>query len=224
MAPRWTFSHARDATDLAAIVLAEPEPRPVRMHGYDARSVLLLLLVVASLAAVLAGMMSLRSGSGGSADAPVTARPSALASLDDEPVADAATATTSLADTIAPDGASTLRTAPAGIALGVGRITATPDPARGSLVIRVAVANAGTNALVAATGARLVVLIDDQVIGTTPLGTLAARRGRVVAAVSTYACVPGRHVVTAIADATSRVSHAAGSNVARSVELTVTCP
>lgn len=218
MAPRYTFTHARDTPDLAAIVLAEPEPRANRLPGYDARSVLLLVLVVAALAAVVVGTMSVASGSDGPTAARADAKPSALASLDATDVTtDGAASTAQAAATVAP-------TAPLGIALGIGRITATPDRLQGALVVRVAVTNTGTDALVASSGAQLLVLIDDRVIGATSLGALDARQGRVVASVSTYDCTPGRHAVTAIADATSRVRHALGSDVARSAELTVTCP
>jgi len=236
MEPRRTYTHAPD--DLAAIVLAQPdEGRLERIRSYDARSVLLLALVVAALAMVVAGLMTRGD------DSPVTVPGSQTTSRVDSATVDApptgsgtgdapangaagaAEATTVTgADATRQGAAATPAAAPNGIALEVGRITATPDAARGALVLRATVTNRGTDALVAGNGARLLVLVDDQVAGTATMGQLAAGGARATYSVSTYTCTPGRHVVTVIADATSRVRHATGVDVARSAELTITCP
>jgi hypothetical protein len=224
-------SHARppvrDTPDLAAIVLADAPARRGRtyLRGYDARSVLLLTLVVAVLAAVVAGTMTFGSSRsaadaklpGGSPIGAVGASGSSSAAAQANPGAGAeAGRSSSTASTAASP-------VPGGVALAVGRITATPNVGHGSMVIRVAVTNTGTSALLASSGARLLVLLDDQIVGNTGLQSTQGHVGHSTYSLTVPSCTTGRHVVTAITDPSSRVRDAVGSNGARSTELTLVC-
>lgn len=216
--------------DLASVILEAP---PRARRTYDARSALLLALVVAVLTMVVAVTMGLRTSDGTSArslpsdSAPRSAGMTGANHATSTTGAAGAKGATGVADatgsTSSPARDDQTRSV-AGIALAIGRITATPDTASGGMIVRVGVANAGRDALPAGRGAELLLLVDDQVVGRQPLRSLAGSGAHATFAFTVPTCSSGRHAVTAIADATSRVRDAAGSNGARSRELTFDCP
>lgn len=204
-------THSNDPTrtaDLAAIVLgdgarlraeAAPEQVPVA-HGsaaaevdgrYDVRSVLVLALVVAALAAVVGWTTSLGH---------------------DERIAPIATSTKPSA---APDAvtrrpavtpAARAVVAPRGVDLVPGRIVASRSGSGGGIV-RVAVANRGREAYEGTVGAQVLLLVDGQVAGTESLGRLDAGESTTVE-FALDSCPSGTPALVAVVDPAARVREA----------------
>jgi hypothetical protein len=194
-------------TDLASLVLADERAR--RSHerrgrggggaflarsglsdGYDARSVLVLALVVASLAAVIGWTMTVGVGD--------PAPPSHASN------GAAGAAPAAATNTTAPT-ASTHATVPArhGIDLRVNQVTTARSDAGGG-VIRVSVRNAGTVDGDASLGTQLVVLLDGAVVGERSLGGIAANSSATTE-VGLDTCPSGRHSIAVIVDPRSAI-------------------
>ncbi|MCW2949622.1 MAG: hypothetical protein JWN41_635 [Thermoleophilia bacterium] len=238
MAARSTTHDLPAAADLASIVLAAPAQSKNRSH--DARSVLLLAIVVAVLVMVVAAMWGLAVRTDVSAKpsvTPISAGQGAQASSERSSRSSvaphkrhksaAAASGTAAADTAAGAGSTTAtltRDAAAHVALLVGRITATPDAQSGTVVVRAAVKNVGALPLATEEPARLLVMIDDHVAGSVALGRLGPRGARTTYAVTAQHCSAGRHAVTVIADATAQIAGADTSGSTRTADLTFDCP
>jgi len=232
----------RDQLDLASIVLAdarERRTRPAAMRlgsyledrgtgstsGYDARSVLVLAIVVAALAMVVGWTAtSVRSDP--------TPTGTVTGSL---PKATAGAVGSGATSTRDGDGTGTTIGATAGAGsvdatplvmpgpnLVLGRITMARS-SNGSPVLRVAVANAGNAAITAAAGAELLMLVDGDVVGTSALGAIAADGGRAIVDVPLTSCFGGPHAVTAVVDTSAVVREVDERDNASSRSLQIVC-
>jgi hypothetical protein len=185
--------------DLASIVLADERAR--RRHerrgeggggaflarsglrdGYDARSVLVLALVVAALAAVVGWTTTVGMGD--------TTTPTAQRS----------TATVASTPKVAAPAVAPVRQ---GIELKVGQVT-TARSSSGGAVIRVSVANAGTVDGDTRIGTKLVVLLDGAVVGERALGGIAAGSSATTE-LGLDSCPSGRHTIAVIVDPRSAI-------------------
>lgn len=204
--------------DLAAIVLADararsarggagsadgsrrphPELAPVvlRTAPYDARSALVLAIVVAAMAAVVGWFTA-----GGRdqvptppSTQPVERRGTTLGAGVHGPVrADEGPGT------LAADSAQPPAPAPRGVDVAVGRVTASRSGAGGGIV-RIAVANQGSDALDASAGGLQVsVLLDGVPVGERVLGAVPAA-GTAATELSLDSCPSGRHALVVVLD------------------------
>lgn len=189
-------SHARGADpDLAAIVLAErpapraaavePEPARAGTHppGFDARSVLVLALVVATMAGVIGWATSAVSEPPLAASAGGSSAPEGPARVAGPPMP-------------APV-ASPNRVAPAGIDLAPGRLVAMRSGSGGGIV-RVAVANQGRTSL-GAEGTQVLFLLDGSLVGERTVGAIDALGGSTTE-LTLESCPAGRHQLAVVVD------------------------
>ncbi|MEO6866560.1 MAG: hypothetical protein ABI200_00905 [Gaiellales bacterium] len=192
--------------DLASIVLAEERPRRSRAgiqrpmkraasDGYDARSVLILAIVVALLAAIVGWAMTLTRDEASSLPTPVST-PSAQIGpkLDGSLAAGGEAASGGKADSAAP----AVAPAPRGVQLMPTRITGS-RAASGGGILRIAVANRGREVLPSAAGVQVVALVNGTLIGPAPLGAVDASGS---ASVELYlnSCPTGSAHVVAVVD------------------------
>lgn len=191
-----------DPADLAAIVLGSaphgerrvdgPERVPVELRdglprGFDARSVAVLAVVVAALAAILGWAFN-------TGEQPVASR--------DLP---AATAETAAPDTGAkPDVSTVVQPVVDGIDLVPGRIT-TARSASGGGLVSVVVRNGGTQDVLDATGATVLLVVDGESAGSQPLVRLDAGTGSRAEFVLD-SCPTGTVPVVAVVDPSNAVA------------------
>lgn len=208
--------------DIAAIVLGDPPARRRGGHdrrlggvtsGYEARSVLVLAIVVALLAGVVGWAMHV--GRDAAAPASVTqpapaAGARASAQADPAPVV----ADPRVEDTARPAAAP-------GVDLGIGRIVASRT-ATGGGVVRVVVANRGSRPLRAASGAQLLVLLDGQVVAERAVGDMAAGSS-LTEEVRLDACPAARHAVVAVIDPRAAVAELDERDNATTRTMTFDC-
>ena len=187
-------SDRRAAPDLASIVLGDaPRRRQRSSHpmedslvlpspGYDARSALVLAIVVAALAGVIGWSTTIGRQTSAPPAAPTKQG--------------AATPTT---PKVAPAVATSVKPAvPAGIDLAPGRITAVRSGAGGGIV-RIAIANQGAEALGSERGAQVLVLLDGELVGERAIGAIDAT-GSATTELALESCPTGRHAVAVVVD------------------------
>lgn len=199
-----SLAREHSSADLATIVLARPA-------GHDARSALLLAVVVAALAVVVAAVAS-RSQAEGTMQGAAPAAAAATA-----PGADGAAAR-------ARDDAGVARAVPArpGIDVAIAGMRAVPSAAGGQLV-RVRVVNRGTDALGAGAGVDLLLLVDGEVAGSSPIDMLEGQGAAAWLEFPLDVCEPGRHGVTAVVDPRAAVREHDERDNASSRELAFRC-
>lgn len=210
--------------DLASIVVGDaiarrerdamaPERTPVRVletgpTGYDARSVLVLAVVVAVLAAIVGWGMTLgREERVPTAKQPVAAAASVVAA----PASVVDAASTKLDDAAL--------AAPAGIDLAPGAI-AFARRADGAAVLRVGVKNVGDAP--AESGAGVLALLDGEVLADGSVAPLEAGAAG-VAELRLGSCPTGRHSLVVVIDPQARVRESAEGDNASSRSLIVDC-
>lgn len=195
-----------DKTDLASIVLADrpkrgaaaaPERAPIEplRAGFDARSVLVLAIVVAVMAGVI-GWSTTTIGQ----DQPLAAKRG-------QPAEQSTTRTAAAKATMVADepAAPATPVAAAGIDLAPGRLVAARSGSGGGIV-RVAIANQGRTAL-GADGTQLLFLLDGTVVGERTLGFIDG----VSSATTELAfdsCPSGRHQLAVVVDPRGLVTEA----------------
>ncbi|MCW2922712.1 MAG: hypothetical protein JWM98_116 [Thermoleophilia bacterium] len=222
-----------DAIDVASIVLAGAPTRARRARrarapiapswseptysglggGYDARSALVLALVVAGLVMAIAWTVSIgRDGIGSATPSAPAAK--VAAKLDVAPAAAA------IGPVAAP--AARIPATVRGVDLAPGRVS-TSRAASGSTLVRIGVVDAGTRPLVDGSGARVVVLLDAAVAGQAPLPGIGSRGARVVAEVTLDRCEPGVHTLTVVIDPGAAVRDADLTDNAVGRRVSITC-
>ncbi len=203
----------RSAPDLASIVLASagreqraarpvrarrPRPQPVLLHEPAGRrtelsSLVLLLLVLLTLVGMVVLTISIgRDGAGGAGSALVGGG----SELEAAGVDAAAVVGREAVDGTRSAAAATPRFVD-GVDLRPGRVTAM-GAATGGTVVRVAVTNRGTDALVAGSGAEVVVLLDGSPVGTAQIDSVEPRGGRGTIDVPLASCTSGTAVLTVL--------------------------
>lgn len=192
---------SRDQPDLAAIVLGdrgvhsrdEGRGAPAWRGGYDARSALVLAVVVAAIAAAIGWTMtSARS---------VTPRaePPAASPADPLPAAAPSDAGTPAGAVARAGGdAAPAFAAPPGIGLAPTRIQAVRSDAGGA-VLRVRVVNRGNRALPADGDVQVLFMLDGTVVGERTIASIDPSGAR-TAELPLDGCPPGRHAAVAIVD------------------------
>jgi hypothetical protein len=222
----------RPATDLASIVLgagasARPadegrravapeavplEPRPgIGAGGFDARSVIVLALVVAVLAAVVGWVATGRD------DDPSALPSSTGGEKVEAPAADEGAST--VASTVGDEAAS--QAVAKGVDLAIGRVATGTSGSSGASVV-VGVANHGGVDLPATDGATLLVLVDGAIAATAPLPALAAE-GATRVDVPLNWCPAGAVPVTVVLDPGAVVRELDERNGAVTRTSTFTC-
>jgi hypothetical protein len=210
--------------DLASIVLANPGRRrslaPERMplepetHGFDARSALVLALVVATMAGVvgwatMGGVAKPNAPvarSAGASKADVAATTNAPAADETLPFADAA-------KPVAP-------AAPKGVDLAPARVVALKS-GNGGGIIRVGIANQGRDAL-GASGAAVLVLMDGEQVGEDTIGGIDATSSTTTELALGY-CPSGSHSLVVIVDPRGQVREADERDNARTQTVAFGC-
>lgn len=193
---------SREQPDLAAIVLGDRgmhlrgERRgtsPAAHGGYDARSALVLAVVVGAIAAAIGWTMTSERTATPPAEPSVTtrsdARPAAAPAEEGEP-----------ASAVEPDRgeAASSFTAPPGIGLAPTRIQAGRSDA-GSGLLRVRVVNRGSRPLPAGSEVQVLFLLDGAVAGERTIASIDPPGAR-TAELALDTCPPGRHAAVAIVD------------------------
>lgn len=202
--------------DLAAIVLADsgrrrslpPESTPLDTHvrGFDARSVLVLALVVA----VMAGVVGWATVGG--PGTPPTKQPSTAAAEPATPATEQPATQPRLEEPAVP-------LAPRGIDLAPARILATTSAGAG--IVRVEIANQGRTAL-GASGTAVMVLLDGQSIGEDMVGAIDAT-GSTTTEFNLGACPGGSHAVAVLIDPRDQVREADERDNARTQTVAFGC-
>jgi hypothetical protein len=201
--------------DLAAIVLADPgrrrslapesTPLDTDVRGFDARSVLVLALVVAVMAGVI-GWATMR----GPAAPPATkasATPTPTPEAQERPASE-----TKVEQPAAP-------IAPRGVDLAPARIVTTSSG--GSGIVRVDIANQGRTAL-GASGVAVLVLLDGQSIGEDTVGAIDAT-GSTTTEFNLGYCPSGSHAVAVVIDPRGQVREADERDNARTQTVAFRC-
>jgi hypothetical protein len=200
--------------DLAAIVLADPgrrrslapESMPLDTHarGFDARSVLVLALVVAIMAGVI-GWATMDGPTPEPAAKPTTssATDATATTVADEPKAET----------------PVVPVAPKGVDLAPGTIQATT--AGGSAILRVGIANQGRTAL-SGSGTDVLVLMDGQQVGSDTIGRIDAT-GSTTTEFSIGYCPSGSHAVALVIDPRNQVREADERDNARTQTVAFRC-
>lgn len=226
-----------DAPDLATIVLADRRARRraarsgnaawqpeteladlvTARHGFDARSALVLALVVATLAGVIGWSTTIGREQ---ASSPPRATDAAATDAQEQDAAD--DARDAAARTVeAPARQSPAAAAPQGIDLEPGRITALRSGAGGGIV-RIGIANRGSDPMAAEHGAQVLVLLDGEPVGERTLGAIDATAA-ITTELALDSCPSGRRALVVVVDPRGLVQEADERDNARSQLVSFGC-